>query len=80
MLGNVLEAVSWSFITATRQMADVARSLSVDPESPPEGHKDVREKERRGRPRIDQRWTKDGRKDMRGRPPKGATLYKVGTE
>lgn len=42
--------------------------------------KDRRVKERRGRPRNDQGFARDGRKDMRGRPREGETLYKKGTK
>jgi hypothetical protein len=44
------------------------------------GAKDRRVKERQGRPRTDQGFTKDGKKDMRGRPQDGSTLYKDGTK
>jgi len=44
------------------------------------GTDDKREKERRGRPKIGQRKTQDGKKDMRGRPGPGQRLYKTGTK
>ena len=74
MFKDMLEALK-------KQGADAARSVagSGDFGGQPV-YKDVRVKERRGRPSVDQGWTQDGRKDMRGRPKNGATLYKVGTE
>ncbi len=41
---------------------------------------DKREKERRGRPKKEQRMNPDGTKDMRGRPGPGQRLYKTGTK
>lgn len=41
---------------------------------------DKRVKERRGRPKKEQRMTPDGHKDMRGRPGEGQRLYKTGTK